>query len=55
MVRLINTIFPENTEQYVILCCRCQNIKFSRLYSPEENGRIADPLDVHTATIILER
>ena len=26
-------IFPENTEQYVMLCCRCQHVKFSRLYN----------------------
>ena len=52
MVRLINTIFPESTEQYVMLCWRCQKVKFSRPYSPEGNGRTADPLDVHTATIL---
>ena len=34
-----------------MLCCRCQKVKFSRPYRPEENGRTADPLDVHTATI----
>ena len=51
MVRSIDTIFQDNTEQYVMLCCRCQNVKFSRPYSPEGNGRTADPLDVHTATI----
>ena len=54
MVRSNNTIFQHNTEQYVMLCCRCQKVKFSRPYSPEENGRTADPLDVHTATMILE-
>ena len=55
MVRSINTIFVDNTEQYVMLCCRwCQKVKFSRPDSPEGNGRTVDPLDVHTATIILE-
>ena len=54
MVRSINTIFQDNTEQYVMLCCMYQKVKFSRPYSPEGNGRTADPLDVHTATIILE-
>ena len=54
MVMSINAIFPENTEQYVMLYGRCQKVKFSRPYSPEGNGRAADPLDVHTATIILE-
>ena len=54
IVRSINTIFPENIEQYVMLCCRSQKVKFSRPYSPEGNGRTADRLDVHTATIILE-
>ena len=54
MVRSINVIFPKATEQYVVLCCRCQKVKFSRPYSPEENGRTAYPLDVHTATTILE-
>ena len=58
MVRSINTIFQDNTEQVRYLCCaagpRCQKVKFSRPYSPEGNGRTADPLDVHTATIILE-
>ena len=48
------TIFQDNTEQYVMLCCRCQNVKFSRPYSLEGNGRTTDPLDVHTPTIILE-
>ena len=46
MVRSINIIFQDNTEQYVMLCCRCQKVKFSRPYSPERNGRTADPLDV---------
>ena len=54
MVRSINIIFQDDTEQYVMLCCRCQKVKFSRPYSPEGNGRTADPLDVHTATVILE-
>ena len=54
MVRAIDAIFPNNTEQYVVSCYRCQKVKFSRPYSPEGNGRTADPLDVHTATIILE-
>ena len=54
MVRSINTTVQYNTEQYVMLCCRCQNVKFSRPNSPEGNGRTADPLDVHTATILLE-
>ena len=54
MVRSISTIFQDNTEQYVMLCCRCQKVKFSRPYSPEGNGRTADPPDVHTATIIPE-
>ena len=54
MVRSINTIFQDNTEQCVMFCFRCQKAKFSRPYSPEGNGRTADPLDVHTATIILE-
>ena len=35
-----------------MLCGRYQKVKFSRPYGPEGNGRIADPLDVHTATII---
>ena len=35
-----------------MLCGRYQNVKFSRPYSSEGNGRTADPLDVHTATII---
>ena len=39
-------IFPENTEQDVMLCCRCQHVKFSRLYNPEGNGRTANPLHV---------
>ena len=53
MVRSINNaIFPENTKQYVVLCCSCQKVKFSRPYSPEGKGRTADPLDVHTATMI---
>ena len=56
MVRSIDIIFPENTEQYVMLCCRwCQKVKFSRPCSPEGNGRTANPLDVHTATIINSR
>ena len=46
MVRSINIIFQDNTEQYVMLWCRCQKVKFSRPYSPEGNGRTADPLDV---------
>ena len=50
----LNIILPENTEKYVTLYCRCQKVKFSSSYSPEENSRTADPLDVHTATIILE-
>ena len=54
MVRSINTIFQDNTEQYVMLCRRCEKVKFSRPYSPEGNGRTPDPLDDHTATIILE-
>ena len=54
MVRSINTIFQDNTEQYVMLCCRCQKVKFSRPYSPEGNGMTVDPLDVHTAIIVLE-
>ena len=29
-------------------------VQFSRLSSPEGNGRTADNLDVHTTTIILE-
>ena len=35
-----------------MLCGRYQKVKFSRPYSSEGNGRTADPLDVHTATII---
>ena len=54
MVRSINTIFQDNTEQYVMLCYRCQKVKLSRPYSPEGNSRTVDPLDVHTATISLE-
>ena len=54
MVRSINNIFQDNTEQYVMLCCRCQKVKFSMPYSPERNGRTVDSLDVHTATIILQ-
>ena len=54
MSRSINTTFEDKTEQDVMLCCRCQKVKFSRPYSPQGNGRTTDPLDVHTATIILE-
>ena len=43
---ITSIIFPENTEQYVMLCCRCQHVKFSRLYNPEGNGRTANPLHV---------
>ena len=54
IVRSIDTIFQYNKVQYVTLCCKCQQVKFSRLYSPDGNGRTLDPLDVHTATVILE-
>ena len=54
MVRSINTIFQDNTEQYVMLCFIGQEVKLSRPYSPEGNRRTADPLDVHTATVILK-
>ena len=30
MVRSINTIFQDNTGQYVMLCCRCQKVEFPR-------------------------
>ena len=53
MVGSTNAIFSDNTEQYVMLCCRCQQVKFSRPYSTEGNVRNADPFDVHTATIII--
>ena len=29
-----------------MLCCRCQHVKFPRLYNPEGNGRTANPLHV---------
>ena len=28
------------------MCCRCQHVKFSRLYDPEGNGRTANPMIV---------
>ena len=37
-----------------MLCCRFHKVRFSRPYSPEGNGRTADPPDLHTATIILK-